>query len=146
MDDWIAAWELVRQKILDSARAALNEMTDLVSDALAYSVVKTLPDTHLHIAWGNTLPSRLHHVSNSKFIAALADVTHSDLQPYMLKLIREHGRVVGRYQLGSPAEVEKDMQKAMDRVWKATVDLDGGAAGVKGDRNADVLQPLYAIE
>ncbi|KAF9503520.1 hypothetical protein BS47DRAFT_1402317 [Hydnum rufescens UP504] len=128
MEEWVAGWELVRPEIRETARGTVKEMTDLVNNALAYSVVKTLPDTHIHIAWGYTVPSRLHHASNSKFIAGLADLAHSELQPYMLKLIRKHGNVVGRYKLGSPAKVENDMREAMDRVWRAVVELDRGGA------------------
>jgi hypothetical protein len=71
-------------------------------------------------------------------MAGWADITQSEPQPYMLKLIREHGRVVGRYRLGSPAQVENDMREAMDRVWRAVVDLDGGDGSASGDHNADV--------
>jgi len=138
MDEYLAAWEIISPKIRDTARGTLKEMTDLVSDALAYSVVKTLPDTHLHIDVRDMVPSRLRYVSNPKFIAGLADVTQSELQPYMIKLIREHGRVIGRYRLGSPEQVESDMRRAMDRVWRAVVDLDGEGVGAQGDRNADV--------
>ncbi|KAF9520792.1 hypothetical protein BS47DRAFT_1386968 [Hydnum rufescens UP504] len=96
MEEWAAAWEILRPKIRDTGRNTVMELTDLANDALAYSVVKTLPDSHLHI-----------------------DVRDmSELQPYMLKLIREHGRVVGRYRL--------------------VVDLDGGDASGGGDHNADV--------
>ncbi|KAF9509013.1 hypothetical protein BS47DRAFT_1397279 [Hydnum rufescens UP504] len=122
MEEWVAAWEVIRPKIRDTARGTANEMTDLVNDALAYAVVKSLPDTHIHIAYQVSL--RVRRGSNSKFVAALADVAHSELQPYMLKLIREHGDMVGRYQPGSSAKVEKDMREAMDRVWRAVVDLE----------------------
>ncbi|KAF9503226.1 hypothetical protein BS47DRAFT_1402607 [Hydnum rufescens UP504] len=90
MEEWVAAWELIRPKMRDTARATIEEMTDLVGDVLAYSVLNILPDAHLHIG----VP-RLRHMSNTKFIATLVDVTHSELQPYMLNLIRDHGRVVG---------------------------------------------------
>jgi hypothetical protein len=85
------------------------------------------------------VPPRLRHMSNTKFIAALVDVTHSELQPYMLKLIRDHGRVVGRYQPGSAAKVEKDMREAMNRIWRAVVDPDGGGARASDNHSADVL-------
>ncbi|KAF9520793.1 hypothetical protein BS47DRAFT_1481162 [Hydnum rufescens UP504] len=101
MEEWAAAWEILRPKIRDTGRNTVMELTDLANDALAYSVVKTLPDTHLHIDVRDMLPCRLRHVSGSKFMAGLADTTQSELQLYMLKLIREHGRVVGRYRLGS---------------------------------------------
>ncbi|KAF9518232.1 hypothetical protein BS47DRAFT_329024 [Hydnum rufescens UP504] len=52
MEEWVAGWELVRPEIRETARGTVKEMTDLVNNALAYSVVKTLPDTHIHIAWG----------------------------------------------------------------------------------------------
>ncbi|KAF9504746.1 hypothetical protein BS47DRAFT_1354810 [Hydnum rufescens UP504] len=139
MEEWVAGWEVIRPKMRETARNTVTEMTDLVSDALAYSVVKTLPDTHLYIGVRPMIPSRLHHVSHSKFIAALADVTHSELQPYVLKLIRDHGSVVGRYQPGSSAKVEQDMREAMDRVWRAVLDLDGGGARLNDNRTADVL-------
>ncbi|KAF9518233.1 hypothetical protein BS47DRAFT_1338505 [Hydnum rufescens UP504] len=125
MEEWVAAWELIRPKMRDTSRGSIKEMADLVNDALAYSVVKTLPDTHIHIAWGYTVPS-----------PGLADLADSELQPYVLKLIQEHGSVVGRYKLGSPAKVERDMQEAMDRVWRAVVELEQG--GVDANGNADV--------
>ncbi|KAF9505423.1 hypothetical protein BS47DRAFT_1353933 [Hydnum rufescens UP504] len=78
-------------------------------------------------------PSRLHHVPPSKFIAVLANGAESECQRYTLKLIRDYSR---RFNLGSG--VEKDMRAAMDRVWRAVVDLDGGDAGAAGDPNADV--------
>ncbi|KAF9517016.1 hypothetical protein BS47DRAFT_1483671 [Hydnum rufescens UP504] len=64
----------------ETARSTVQEITDLVSDALAYSVVKTLPDTHLHIGRPDPFssPSRLPLQIYSA-IAALADVTHSEL-------------------------------------------------------------------
>ncbi|KAF9509009.1 hypothetical protein BS47DRAFT_1349693 [Hydnum rufescens UP504] len=40
-------------------------------------------------------------------MTGLATVTHSELQQYMLKLIREHGRV--------------DMREEMVRIWSAVV-------------------------
>jgi hypothetical protein len=49
MEEWVAGWEVIRPKMRETARKTVGEMTDLVSDALAYSVVETLPDTHLHI-------------------------------------------------------------------------------------------------
>ncbi|KAF9506942.1 hypothetical protein BS47DRAFT_1352285 [Hydnum rufescens UP504] len=139
MEEWVAGWEVMRPKMRETVRSTVTEMTDLVSDALAYSVVKTLPDTHLYIGVRPMIPSRLRHVSHSKFIAALADVTHSELQPYVLKLIRDHGSVVGRYQPGSSAKVGQDMREAMDRVWRAVLDLDGGGARLNDNRTADVL-------
>jgi hypothetical protein len=88
------------------------------------------------------------HVSNSKFIARLADITHSKVQPYVLKLIRDHGNLVARYHPGSSAEVEKSMRGAMDRIWRVVVDLDGGGvnANDNDNHNADAWEPLYANE
>ncbi|KAF9520779.1 hypothetical protein BS47DRAFT_1357183 [Hydnum rufescens UP504] len=137
MEVWAAAWEALRLEIRDAARITLKELTELANDALAYSVRETLPDARLHLGVRN-MGSRLRHVSRSKFIPELADTTQPELQPYMLKLIRDHGRVVGRYRLGSPAQVEKDIREAMDRVWRAVVDLDGGDASGSGDHNAGV--------
>ncbi|KAF9515203.1 hypothetical protein BS47DRAFT_1391740 [Hydnum rufescens UP504] len=124
MEEWVAAWEVICPRMRETVRGTVKEMEDIVSNELANSVVKTLPDTLIHIAWGHTVPSRLRRASNSKFIAGLADLAHSELQPYMLKLIRKHGNMVGRYKLGSPARVEKDMRDAMDRVWRVVVELD----------------------
>ncbi|KAF9505437.1 hypothetical protein BS47DRAFT_1489826 [Hydnum rufescens UP504] len=137
MEVWAAAWETLRTEIRDACRITLKELTDLTNNALVYSVIKTLPDSHLQIDVRDT-GSRLRHMSRSKFIPGLADITQFELQPYMLKLIRDHGRVMGRYRLGSPIQVEKDIREAMDRVWRAVVDLDGGDASGRGDHKADV--------
>ncbi|KAF9503481.1 hypothetical protein BS47DRAFT_1402356 [Hydnum rufescens UP504] len=133
---WAAAWETLRPEIRDACRVTLKELTDLT---------KTLPDSHLHIDVKDT-GSHLPHVSRSEFIPGLADTMQSELQPYMVKLIRDHGRVVGRFRLGSPAQVEKDIREAMDRVWRVVVDLDGGDANGSGDHKADVSQPPYMTE
>jgi hypothetical protein len=70
------------------------------------------------------MASRLPPVSDSKFMTGLATVTHSELQQYMLKLIREHGRV--------------DMREEMVRVWSAVVKLDRGGAYSNDNHNADI--------
>ncbi|KAF9520780.1 hypothetical protein BS47DRAFT_404148 [Hydnum rufescens UP504] len=137
MEVWPAAWEALRPEIRDTARATLKELTELANDSLAYCVRETLPDTHVHLDVRD-MGSRLRHVSRSKFIAGLANTTQSELQPYMLKHIQDHSRLVGRYRLGSPADVESDMRKAMGRVWTAVVDLDGGDASASGDHAEDV--------
>jgi hypothetical protein len=95
--------------------------------------------SHHHFYNTTQIPSHLSHVSTSKFIAALADVTHSELQPYMLNLIQAHGSVVGCYQPGSSAGVENDMQEAMDLVWRTVVGLDGGGMRANDNQTADVL-------
>ncbi|KAF9506879.1 hypothetical protein BS47DRAFT_1367043 [Hydnum rufescens UP504] len=136
--EWVAGWEVIRPKMRDAAQRAVNEMTDLVSNALAYSVVETLPDTPLHIGVRDMVPSRLRRGSDAKFIAGLAHRTHSETQPYMLKLIQEHGRVASRYPFGSPSTVGKDIREAMDRVWKVVADLDGGGANANDGPTADV--------
>ncbi|KAF9520785.1 hypothetical protein BS47DRAFT_404345 [Hydnum rufescens UP504] len=138
MGEWDATCEILCPKIRDLGQNTGKELTDLANDALVYSQVKTLPDIHLHLDVRDAVPSRLHHVSSSKFMAGLADITQSELQPNMSKLIREYGRAVGRYRPGSPGQVENDMREAMDRVWREVVDLDGGDASVSGDHNADV--------
>ncbi|KAF9520771.1 hypothetical protein BS47DRAFT_403526 [Hydnum rufescens UP504] len=84
---WAVAWETLRPEIRDACRITLKELTDLT---------KTLPDSYLHIDVRDT-GSRLPHVSRSEFIPGLADTTQSELQPYMLKLIRDHGRVVAAF-------------------------------------------------
>jgi hypothetical protein len=57
-------------------------------------------------------------------MAGSANVTHSELQQYMLKLIQEHGRV--------------DMRKAMVRIWRRVVKLDGEVANAANrNRNGD---------
>jgi len=72
MGEWIAAWEPIMR---ETARGTINAMSSLANDALAYSVVNTLPDTHLRIAVRNTVPSRLRRVLKFKSIAGLANVT-----------------------------------------------------------------------
>jgi len=57
----------------------------------------------------------------------------------MVKLIREHSRVMGRYRLDSPAQVENDMREAMDRVWRTLVDLDGVGVSANDNRPVAVL-------
>jgi hypothetical protein len=65
-------------------------------------------------------------------------MSHSELQPYILKLLREHGDMAGRYQPSSSAKVEKDMREAMNRIWRAVVDPDGGRARASDNHNADI--------
>ncbi|KAF9503229.1 hypothetical protein BS47DRAFT_845444 [Hydnum rufescens UP504] len=115
MREWGKGWETMGNEMRDNARVTIHELMKLVNDELADSVVDTLPDTHLHIGVTNTMiPSRLHPVSDSKFMTGLATATHSELQQYMLKLIREHGHI--------------DMREAMVRIWRVVVELDGEGA------------------
>ncbi|KAF9505435.1 hypothetical protein BS47DRAFT_538063 [Hydnum rufescens UP504] len=136
MEVWAEAWEVLGPKMRDGGRMTVNQLTDLTNNALAVSVVNSLPDTRLHINGRDMAPSRLRRVSPSKFIAGLASGTQSEFQPYMLKLIREHGRLVGRFGSDS-AQVEDDIRQAMNRVWRVVVDLDGEGASAGGDPNAD---------
>jgi len=125
MREWSKGWETMGNEMRDTARRIVKEMMDLVNDELAVSVVDTLPDTHLHIGVANTMiPSRLHPVSDSKFMTGLAPILHSELQHCMLELIPEDGR--------------DDMREAMVRIWGAVVKLDGEGAYANGNRNADV--------
>ncbi|KAF9520776.1 hypothetical protein BS47DRAFT_1378611 [Hydnum rufescens UP504] len=124
---WAVAWETLRPEIRDACRITLKELTDLT---------KTLPDSYLHIDVRDTIRihtwiGRYHAVRTAAIYA---------------KTIRDHGRVVGRFHLGSPAKVEKDIREAMDRVWRVVADLDGGDANGSGDHNADVSQPPYTTE
>ncbi|KAF9506878.1 hypothetical protein BS47DRAFT_369198 [Hydnum rufescens UP504] len=128
MEEWVAGWEVFRPKMRGTARRTIKEMTELVNTALVYSVIETLPDTPLHIGVVKNMVPRFRHVSDPTF----------ELQPYILKLIREHARVVGRYGFGSPAKVEKDMREAMDRVWRVVAGLDGGGANAEDNPTADV--------
>ncbi|KAF9502708.1 hypothetical protein BS47DRAFT_1386600 [Hydnum rufescens UP504] len=134
MEEWVAGWEVFRPKMRGTARRTIKEMTELVNTALVYSVIETLPDTPLHIGVVKNMVPRFRHVSDPTF----------ELQPYILKLIREHARVVGRYGFGSPAKVEKDMREAMDRVWRVVAGLDGGGANAEDNPTADVSWPVGA--
>jgi len=77
MGKWAVAWEVTRPIMRETARGTINAMSSLANDALAYSVVNTLPDTHLRIAVRKMVPSRLPRVFKSKSVAGLAGVTHS---------------------------------------------------------------------
>jgi hypothetical protein len=56
--------------------------------------------------------------SNSKpSVSNLQQVTHNELEQYLMKVIANHAKRVARLGLATAAEVERDMLDGMKRMW-----------------------------
>jgi hypothetical protein len=47
----------------------------------------------------------------------MTEVTHGELIEFLRKFVEDHGSRISRYGLGSKADVQRDIQDGMQRVW-----------------------------